>query len=75
MCFFNEVTKDWLVGQASGPPGFVALCLVKKQVLEFMFRAVHRAAGRQELQQSSEVIIKSIAQVPDTIGFVHCIQC
>ena len=36
-----EVTNAWLVGQATGPPGFAALCLVKKQILEFMFRAVH----------------------------------
>ena len=57
---WNEVSTSWLVGQATASPGFVALCQVKKQIMEFMFRAVHLAVDHQELQQSSEVIINKV---------------
>ena len=54
-----EITTSWVVGTDRGP-GFLQLCGVKKSILDFMFRAVHSAVDYQELQHSSEAIIKEV---------------
>lgn len=53
-----EITTSWLVGDRG--PGFMQLCVTKKSILDFMFRAVHLAVDHAELQHSSEVIINDV---------------
>ena len=66
-----EVTISFLVGQGK-EPGFVQLCGLKKQILEFMFRAVHLAVEHKELQKSSEAIINKVLPKFQTQMDAYC---
>ena len=56
-----EITTEMLVGSSNTEGrGFLQLSALKRTILQYMFRAVHRAADHEELRRSSEIIITEV---------------
>ena len=56
-----EITTEMLVGSNKDEAcGFLQLSALKRTILEYMFRAVRRAADHEELRRSSDIIISEV---------------